>query len=96
MKIITFIMPSIQPQPSGGYKIVYEYANRLAQDGNVVYIVNPLIRSFWNSNLKSKLKFIYFLFKFQYFQNTKILYTLSINIFFHGVDLNGRFKRNQN
>lgn len=72
MKVITFIMPSIQPQPSGGYKIVYEYANRLAQDGNVVYIVNPLIRSFWNSNLKSKLKFIYFLFKFKIFGSLKI------------------------
>ena len=33
MKLITFLMPSVQLVPSGGYKIVYEYANRLAKDG---------------------------------------------------------------
>ena len=64
-------MPSIQPQPSGGYKIVYEYANRLAQDGHKVYIINPLIRTFWKSSLKSKLRAIYFFFKFKAFGSFK-------------------------
>ena len=67
MKTITFIMPAVQLKPSGGYKIVYEYANRLASDGNRVLIVNPIIRSFWKSNLRAKLKAIYFLLRFKVF-----------------------------
>lgn len=67
MKTITFIMPAVQIKPSGGYKIVYEYANRLASDGNRVLIVNPAISSFWKSNLRAKLKAIYFLLRFKVF-----------------------------
>ncbi len=39
MKTITFILPSPGAKPAGGYKVVYEYANRLAADGHNVNIV---------------------------------------------------------
>lgn len=39
MKSITFILPSIAKVPNGGYKVVYEYANRLVSDGYKVCIV---------------------------------------------------------
>lgn len=39
---ITFIMPSSGLFLSGGFKIVYEYANRLVKDGLSVNIVYPL------------------------------------------------------
>ena len=38
--IITFILPRTGEEPIGGFKVVYEYANRLAKDGyhiNIVY-----------------------------------------------------------
>lgn len=38
-KIITFIFPHPVSGPTGGYKVVYEYANRLAADGHKVNIV---------------------------------------------------------
>ena len=31
--IITFILPRTGEEPIGGFKVVYEYANRLAKDG---------------------------------------------------------------
>lgn len=40
MKTITFIFPSPASGPTGGYKVAYEYANRLVADGyrvNIVY-----------------------------------------------------------
>ncbi len=37
-KIITFLLPGHGAQPCGGYKVVYEYANRLAADGCEVHI----------------------------------------------------------
>lgn len=39
MKTITFIFPSPGVNPTGGYKVVYEYANRLVADGYQVNIV---------------------------------------------------------
>lgn len=55
-KNITFLMPSVQLMPSGGYKIVYEYSNRLVQDGYSVSVVMPAWNNFWDCNLKYKLK----------------------------------------
>lgn len=40
MKTITFLFPAIAYAPTGGYKVVYEYANRLVNDGfkvNIIY-----------------------------------------------------------
>ena len=39
MSTITFIFPHHSPEPAGGYKVVYEYANRLVADGHRVNIV---------------------------------------------------------
>lgn len=39
MKTITFIFPSPGVNPTGGYKVAYEYANRLVADGYKVNIV---------------------------------------------------------
>lgn len=36
---ITFCLPSILKVPSGGFKIVFEYANRLSERGHEVFIV---------------------------------------------------------
>lgn len=36
---ICFVLPGFTRQPIGGYKIVFEYANRLQQDGNKISIV---------------------------------------------------------
>ena len=55
-KTVTFLMPSVQLMPSGGYKIVYEYANRLVGDGFSVNIIMPAWIDFRNYNLKYKLK----------------------------------------
>jgi glycosyltransferase involved in cell wall biosynthesis len=38
---ITFVLPGIVPEPSGGAKIVYEYANRLALMGHMVNVLHP-------------------------------------------------------
>ena len=38
-KIITFILPRTGETPIGGFKVVYEYANRLVEDGYTVNIV---------------------------------------------------------
>lgn len=39
MKRITFLLPAVANVPVGGYKVVYEYANRLVNDGFAVSIV---------------------------------------------------------
>jgi glycosyltransferase involved in cell wall biosynthesis len=40
--IITFVLPGWATAPVGGYKVVYEYANRLAELGHTTYLVHPL------------------------------------------------------
>lgn len=56
MKIITFLLPAPLKTPAGGYKVVYEYANRLAASGFKVNIVYPYflydIRRRYISNCK--------------------------------------------
>lgn len=39
---VTFLLPGRARNPIGGYKVVYEYANRLAKDGFHVQIVYPM------------------------------------------------------
>jgi glycosyltransferase involved in cell wall biosynthesis len=39
---ISFLLPSWPSAPSGGAKVVYEYANRLVRRGHTVAIVHPL------------------------------------------------------
>ena len=38
---VTFLMPSYMWRPSGGYRVVYEYANQLVTRGHQVTIVHP-------------------------------------------------------
>ena len=41
MKKIFFVLPGYSRRPIGGYKIIYQYANKLAEDGykvNIVYL----------------------------------------------------------
>lgn len=41
-KSISFLMPGSGKYPSGGYKVIYEQANRLSETGYDVYIVYPV------------------------------------------------------
>jgi hypothetical protein len=43
---ITFILPGIRGPLSGGSRVVFEYANRLADKGHDVYLVYPLLPIF--------------------------------------------------
>src|SRR5262245_50724866 len=38
---ITFVLPMYLNSPSGGFKVVYEYANRLQERGHKVSVVHP-------------------------------------------------------
>jgi len=38
---ITFVLPMFLAAPSGGFKVVYEYANRLHRRGHTVTVVHP-------------------------------------------------------
>ena len=38
MNSVTFLMPAPGPRPVGGYKVVCEYANRLAATHHAVHI----------------------------------------------------------
>lgn len=49
-KRITFLLPGIANRPIGGYKVVYEYANRLVGDGYIVNIVYPAYMHFYNDS----------------------------------------------
>ncbi|HIW37019.1 MAG TPA: hypothetical protein IAA30_08575, partial [Candidatus Treponema faecavium] len=40
---IAFFLPKRDLEPCGGYKVVYEYANRFAADGYQVSIIYPHI-----------------------------------------------------
>lgn len=58
-KTITFLLPTRGGRgPSGGYKIVYEYANRLVETGYTVYIVYPLVLNFKKQSFWMKLRAI--------------------------------------
>ena len=64
-KRITFLLSHSGQKPIGGFKIIYEYANRLTQRGWHVTIIHP--SSLWNKNyplgkankLKSILKYFF-------------------------------------
>ena len=43
MDKITFILPGSGHQPVGGFKIIYEYANRIVDQGHMVSIVHPAL-----------------------------------------------------
>ena len=43
MRKIVFWMPRACMEPAGGFKIVFEYANRLAKDGFPVELIYPMV-----------------------------------------------------
>lgn len=57
-KSITFLMPQSGYKPAGGFKVVYEYANRLASDGIDVHIVYPTSIGFTKLSTIQKIKSI--------------------------------------
>lgn len=58
MKSITFLMPGSGLRPSGGYKVVYEYANRLVNDNIEVHIVYPSSTQYNKLSLVQKVRAI--------------------------------------
>lgn len=62
---ICFILPQILRKPVGGYKIVYEYANRLSDKGHKVDIL------FLNENALCRFRFPQFVKKYLIFLLTK-------------------------
>ncbi len=59
---VVFVLPSVKSRPVGGYKMVFEYANRFAADGYNVAVVFMYSPSF----APSKHGFIYRLLRFAY------------------------------
>lgn len=70
-KIITFLLPGGSRNPVGGYKIVYEYANRLIKDNYEVNIIYPATLLWREQNIYQKLKGVV---KYFYFRVNKSRY----------------------
>ncbi|MBE6304060.1 MAG: glycosyltransferase family 4 protein [Bacteroidales bacterium] len=76
-KRITFLLPGIANRPIGGYKVVYEYANRLVGDGYIVNIVYPTYLHFDSDTCffrflrisKAFVKYIYYILTKKYICN---------------------------
>lgn len=49
---ISFILPGVAREPSGGYIVVYEYADRLAARGHEVHIIHSLTLPFTENSRK--------------------------------------------
>jgi len=56
LKSITFVLPKRNPTPVGGFKVVYEYANRFAEIGYDVNLIFPATLLWSERDLISKLK----------------------------------------
>lgn len=70
MKTITFLLPGPGNKPMGGVKVVYEYANRLINDGYAVNILYPTLMlpremSFCNVFIRI-LRYFYYFFTEKY------------------------------
>ena len=50
MKRVSFLLPTMAGVPVGGFKVVYEYANRLVQDGYCLAIVYSIGPSFGSAS----------------------------------------------
>lgn len=57
-KSILFMLPGAGDAPSGGFKVVYEYANRLASDGFEVHVAYRSVVNFEGCPIKEKLRCI--------------------------------------
>jgi glycosyltransferase involved in cell wall biosynthesis len=59
-QVINFLLPFAGNKPIGGFKIAYEYANRLAGRGHTVNLIHPsyTFKDTFLNNLKYKLSYI--------------------------------------
>jgi glycosyltransferase involved in cell wall biosynthesis len=64
MKTITFLLPYAGKEPIGGFKVVYEYANRLVKGGYNVAVIYPASLLFKERSLgikiRSILRYVYY------------------------------------
>ncbi|MDR1848094.1 MAG: glycosyltransferase family 4 protein [Bacteroidales bacterium] len=65
MKKIAFLMPYAGKRPVGGFKVVYEYANRLVKDNYDVSVIYPASLLFKERSLgiklRSLIRFVYYI-----------------------------------
>lgn len=61
---ITFVLPGPSKQPVGGYKVVYEYANRLASGGHRVRVIHPAITNSKISWIMRAKRFLVYIYRF--------------------------------
>lgn len=62
---VAFVLPWISSFPIGGYKIVYEYCNRISElgfDVTIIYIYNYNNKKDWRNSLR-RIKYLYFKIK---------------------------------
>ncbi len=71
MKSIAFLLPKEKPYAVGGYKVVLEYANRLAADGFKVYLVYSSSLFWEHQSLITKLKVIAYHLKMKWQKHTR-------------------------
>lgn len=74
-KVVTFLLPGGSKEPIGGYKVVYEYANRLINDGYNVNIILPATLLWKEQSLKEKIKGIIRYFYFGIVKNKYLPYS---------------------
>lgn len=79
MKHILFILPEYYEIPIGGYKVVFEYSNRLIMDGYKVTIVYPYFLMFWKSSVKRKLKMCFYFLYYQFFKRKSTGFWFPLN-----------------
>jgi len=71
-KHLLFLLPEYYKIPIGGYKVVFEYANRLIKDGHDVTLVYPYFLLFWQCSLKRKIKLLFKFLKLLVIKNKEI------------------------
>lgn len=59
---IVFLLPEYYNKPIGGYRVVFEYANRMVSKDFTVSIVYPSFLFFWKSPVRRKLKMLFYFF----------------------------------
>lgn len=57
-KSITILLPCSGYNPVGGFKVVYEYANRLSKDGFSVHLIYPATLLFKEQKVKIKIRML--------------------------------------
>ena len=79
---VLFLMPTFGSQPIGGYKIIFEYANRLASDGYRVSIAYAgiILKNFLRKSFKEKIKTVKLLIRGFHGKTARIWFPLNNSI----------------